>query len=155
MNKILLFNELNDKQGTLLNILPLTGEYFKNRCDPSTSNCIPCPNRLPSCKGLPNGRQTITNLYDGLQYLADCSLNRTMSYKLCTPGSIECAAATTPTVTTQAPVTRPAMITFFPPIQTQATTVQPSNQFYLVRQFRLNSWVVQLESLNHAINDTS
>ena len=78
------------------------GEYYKNRCDPTKPGCIPCPNRIPSCKNLPDGQQKIANFYDGNNYLVQCLTNRTMSYDVCKTGMIGCydqvTVLTTPTI---------------------------------------------------------
>lgn len=85
----------------LFSLSSILGEYFVNRCDPTDQSCIPCPNRLPSCKNLPDGQQVIKNLYDNLQYLAQCRDNRTLSYRVCTPGSLDCVGV--PMATTAPP----------------------------------------------------
>ncbi|XP_052252894.1 uncharacterized protein LOC127859481 isoform X5 [Dreissena polymorpha] len=91
-------------------------EYLKNRCDPSQPSCLPCPNRLPSCKSLPDGQQVISNLYNLKQYLVDCDTSRTMSYQECTPGSLVCSGMPTMTTTPPFIATTPRPTT---PIPTQ------------------------------------
>ena len=70
------------------------GEYYKNRCDPTEDGCIPCPNRIPSCKTLANGYHFINNLYDGLRYMVLCENNRTISYEVCNSGQGYCGETT-------------------------------------------------------------
>ena len=74
--------------------LTFTGEYFKNRCDPTAEGCIPCPNRIPSCKTISDGYHIIQNLYDGLKYLVVCERNRTVSYDVCNSKNTYCGQTT-------------------------------------------------------------
>ena len=59
-----------------------TGEYQQNLCNPNTPGCIPCPQRLFSCVGSPNGANGI----EGNSWVPDyieCYKNRTMGTKKC------------------------------------------------------------------------
>ena len=56
-----------------------------NRCQPTDLSCVPCPQRLASCVGLPNG----PNAIEGKQYseeFVQCKQNRTMGTDRCDQG---------------------------------------------------------------------
>ncbi|XP_071175832.1 uncharacterized protein [Mytilus edulis] len=62
-------------------------EYDQNLCPPGDQSCKPCPERLPSCRGLPDGDRPVstalwTNVY------VTCLHNRTMAVRDCPPGSV-------------------------------------------------------------------
>lgn len=64
----------------------LSGEYDQNQC-PQGQTCEPCPDRLPSCVGLPDGDQPAaghrwTDLY------VRCYKNRTTEVKHCPNGAV-------------------------------------------------------------------
>ena len=63
----------------------ITGEYQRNLCTPGSPGCTPCPQRLFSCIGLPDGHNAI----EGKQWTPDyitCHRNRTMSTDKCNQG---------------------------------------------------------------------
>ncbi|KAL4228860.1 hypothetical protein ACF0H5_011900 [Mactra antiquata] len=92
-------------------------EYFKNRCNPNESGCTPCPNRLPSCKTLPDGQNVVTNFYNRRNYLVDCDTNRTMTFAACTQQNMYQCSSLAPT--TNVPVI-PTTLPTLPPTSTQA-----------------------------------
>lgn len=58
------------------------GDYVQNKCNSTDPTCEPCPKRLPSCVGLPDGKQ----IFPGKQLAPDyieCQQNRTMEVKKC------------------------------------------------------------------------
>lgn len=61
------------------------GEYDQNKCDPNDPTCQPCPDRLPSCVGLPNGYQPMLN-YRWTDKFMECQMNRTIQITRCSPG---------------------------------------------------------------------
>ena len=68
-----------------LNYLYFTGEYEQNQCAPGDVTCPKCPDRLPTCVGLPDG----DNLFIGREWKPDyavCYKNRTIELKKCTKG---------------------------------------------------------------------
>ena len=64
----------------------ILGQYEKNLCPIGSVNCKPCPGRLPSCVGQPDGSQS----YPGDPWKPDyvtCYKNRTvLPIKHCTKG---------------------------------------------------------------------
>lgn len=63
----------------------ILGEYVKNLCLTSDKSCIPCPGRLPSCRGLSDGLHS----FPGRLWMEDyikCFRNRTMDVSKCTTG---------------------------------------------------------------------
>ncbi|XP_062614311.1 uncharacterized protein LOC134276045 [Saccostrea cucullata] len=60
-------------------------EYVKNICPLSEQNCIPCPVRLPSCIGLPDGLNAIPGNLWSTKYLR-CRTNRTIGIFECKEG---------------------------------------------------------------------
>lgn len=64
-----------------------TGEYIVNR-EPSSSlqrSTVPCPERLPSCIGLPDGKQEFPNRRWWADYIV-CYHNRTLEINKCADG---------------------------------------------------------------------
>lgn len=58
---------------------------MRNTCPLSDQSCIPCPIRLPSCIGLPDGLNPISGNFWSLKYLR-CFLNRTIDILKCPDG---------------------------------------------------------------------
>ena len=63
------------------------GEYDQNHC-PDNSSCLPCPQRLPSCRGLPNGYNPVPGRFWSKIYI-QCYVNRTISVGHCAVGFFE------------------------------------------------------------------
>lgn len=61
------------------------GEYEANICDPKNSSCLPCPARLPSCKGLPDGMNSLSNKQWTATFIV-CVQNRTLDINKCKTG---------------------------------------------------------------------
>jgi len=75
-----------------LNILTFSissaGAYSQNLCSTlKTPGCEPCPNRLPSCVGQPDGDQPIPGQEWTDQFI-HCYRNRTMAVDKCPAGSV-------------------------------------------------------------------
>lgn len=111
-----------------MNHVTAAGEYYKNRYDPTEDGCIPCPNRIPSCKTLSDGYHIINNLYDGLRYLVLCEHNRTISYEVCKSGQGYCGETTSQTTVMSTVVTAEKRTTIMtePPTTTAGVTVIPT-----------------------------
>lgn len=62
-----------------------TGEYRKNLCSNKDKNCVPCPTRLPSCVGLPDGLNSVTGAQWTDKYIL-CYRNRTIEVNTCKQG---------------------------------------------------------------------
>lgn len=61
------------------------GEYEQNLCTSVNVSCEVCPERLPSCQGLPDGPQAFpTKLWQG--DFIQCYLNRTVNITKCPDG---------------------------------------------------------------------
>ena len=61
------------------------GQYLQNICDPRTPGCVPCHQKYPTCKGLPDG----DNLYPGREMTEDyivCQSGRTVAALQCANG---------------------------------------------------------------------
>ncbi|XP_071165551.1 uncharacterized protein [Mytilus edulis] len=57
-------------------------DYLQNHCPPNVTNCVPCEDRLPTCKSLNDGN----NAYPGRpvsEYYINCFSNRTVSVEAC------------------------------------------------------------------------
>ena len=64
----------------------ISGEYKQNLCSNSDPNCIPCPQRLPSCVGVPNGDVGFTGKLWKPDYVT-CYTDRTViPTKTCSQG---------------------------------------------------------------------
>lgn len=63
----------------------LTGEYQQNLCLRGESGCQPCPTRLPSCIGLPDGPNPHISQLWGSQFIT-CYKNRTLHVGQCQNG---------------------------------------------------------------------
>lgn len=63
------------------------GEYDQNLCPSTSSNCIVCPKRLPSCRGLSDGVQPVPSEIWGDRYLT-CLQNRTLAVTKCPMTSV-------------------------------------------------------------------
>ncbi|KAK3583072.1 hypothetical protein CHS0354_004017 [Potamilus streckersoni] len=60
-------------------------QYDQNLCHRTNSSCLPCPERLPSCIGLPDG----VNQFVGREWKSEfvtCYMNRTMEISQCSKG---------------------------------------------------------------------
>ena len=57
--------------------IPITGEYDQNLCPNGNSTCQKCPERLPSCIGLPDGDNPIPTHEWTSRYIT-CYKNRTL-----------------------------------------------------------------------------
>ena len=65
-----------------------TGEYQQNLCAKlQTPGCVPCPDRLPSCVGKPDGDQPFPGK-EWTESLIHCYKNRTLGVDKCPAGSI-------------------------------------------------------------------
>lgn len=64
-----------------------TGEYDQNLCQAGVTSCAPCPDRLPSCVGLPDGDEPDT-LHQWTNVYVRCYRNRTMKVEHCPVGSV-------------------------------------------------------------------
>ncbi|KAJ8316011.1 LOW QUALITY PROTEIN: hypothetical protein KUTeg_006025 [Tegillarca granosa] len=58
-------------------------EYIQNQCNMTIQNCTPCPKRLPSCVGHPDGDNAFPNRLWKSDYIK-CYMNRTMDITYCT-----------------------------------------------------------------------
>lgn len=63
----------------------ILGEYQQNLCNNSDPTCVPCPSRLPSCKGKPDGLNPFPNQLWNPPYI-ECFKNRTIDIKKCSTG---------------------------------------------------------------------
>lgn len=61
------------------------GDYRQNRCLMSDKSCVPCPSRLPSCIGLPDGQNPVVGFLWKSKYVV-CYKNRTMGTGECPEG---------------------------------------------------------------------
>lgn len=59
------------------------GEYSQNLCRQGDTTCKPCPERHPSCVGLPDGRNAMLPWTD---HYVVCLKNRTVSTGRCASG---------------------------------------------------------------------
>lgn len=64
-----------------------TGEYNQNLCQTGDTSCAPCPDRLPSCVGLPDGDEP-DMLHQWTDVYVRCYRNRTMDVQHCPTGSV-------------------------------------------------------------------
>lgn len=71
----------------LCDSLSISGEYDQNRCNLTDTSCRPCPERLPSCRGLPDGDQP-ANGFLWTDRFVTCVQNRTLAVSRCNPGAI-------------------------------------------------------------------
>ncbi|CAG2185606.1 unnamed protein product [Mytilus edulis] len=60
-------------------------EYLQNRCNVSDPSCLPCPKRLPSCVGHPDGDNSFPNKLWMSDYIT-CYKNRTLNITHCSHG---------------------------------------------------------------------
>lgn len=73
-----------------LNCIPfifLIGQYTQNLCKINSPSCIPCPERLPSCLGSPDGPQVYPQRLWTSWYIV-CDRNRTIEITKCPRGQI-------------------------------------------------------------------
>lgn len=63
----------------------VVGEYQQNLCASYNSSCLPCSDRLPSCVGLANGKNSFSGRVWS-PYYVDCLNNRTYTVHRCTNG---------------------------------------------------------------------
>ncbi|XP_062568375.1 uncharacterized protein LOC134230562, partial [Saccostrea cucullata] len=61
------------------------GDYMQNRCLMSDKSCRPCPARLTSCVGLPNGKNPMVGFMWKSKYII-CYKNRTLRSEECPVG---------------------------------------------------------------------
>lgn len=61
------------------------GEYRQNLCSSKDTNCAPCPTRLPSCVGLPDGLNSLAGAQWTAKYIL-CYKNRTLDVSTCKLG---------------------------------------------------------------------
>lgn len=57
-------------------------EYLQTQCLQNAVNCTPCPERLPSCVGLPDGNNAFPTRPRS-QYYVKCFQNRTVAVEVC------------------------------------------------------------------------
>lgn len=69
------------------NFFLFLGEYTQNLCNHGDSTCQPCPNRLPSCRGVPDGDHIFPNKLWEPDYIT-CFKNRTIAVNRCPVGQI-------------------------------------------------------------------
>ncbi|CAG2188205.1 unnamed protein product [Mytilus edulis] len=62
-----------------------SGSYEKNLCLDPYEKCTPCPERLPSCVGLPDGDNVFAGKIWSQHYVV-CYKNRTKTIKQCSSG---------------------------------------------------------------------
>ena len=67
---------------SLFFLLYVTGEYLQTQCLQNAVNCTPCPERLPSCIGLPDGNNPFPTRPSS-QYYVKCFQNRTVAVEVC------------------------------------------------------------------------
>ena len=65
----------------------LSGAYNQNLCAPGDQSCAPCPDRLPSCVGLPDGDEPDTH-HQWTDVYVRCYRNRTMDVQHCPTGAV-------------------------------------------------------------------
>jgi len=67
-------------------LFPLSGEYMQNLCNANDPSCTRCPDRLPSCVGVPDGDVGFPGRLWKPDYVT-CYKNRTvLPTKTCTGG---------------------------------------------------------------------
>nr|XP_022322146.1 uncharacterized protein LOC111123822 isoform X3 [Crassostrea virginica] len=62
-------------------------QYDINKCPDGDIKCVPCPERLPSCEGLPDGYNIFPSK-ERTRWFIKCSLNRTIEVQQCPPNTI-------------------------------------------------------------------
>ena len=60
----------------------VVGEYQQNLCTPGDISCTQCPDRLPSCVGLPDGKRPVPVQLWMTEYIV-CYKNRTVNVTQC------------------------------------------------------------------------
>lgn len=70
-----------------LTLYSLLGQYNQNMCKVNSPSCIPCPERLPSCLGTPDGPQVYPQRLWTAWYIV-CDRNRTIEITKCQHGQI-------------------------------------------------------------------
>ncbi|VDI54945.1 Hypothetical predicted protein, partial [Mytilus galloprovincialis] len=78
-----LFDPINRRCTLLIDFSNIGCEYSQNMCRQGDTTCKPCPERHPSCVGLPDGRNAILPWTD---HYVVCLKNRTVSTGICTSG---------------------------------------------------------------------
>ena len=69
------------------NITFISGQYKQNACPVHDTNCVPCPERLPSCIGMGDGDQpVVARLWSDIHVV--CYRNRTLQIKHCPNGAV-------------------------------------------------------------------
>ena len=68
-----------------MTFIGVLGEYEQNLC--SGTSCQPCPSRLPSCVGIPDGDRPFPAHLWTDQYIT-CLSNRTIAVRHCPSGSV-------------------------------------------------------------------
>lgn len=76
-------------------LITISGEYLQTQCLQNAVNCTPCPERLPSCIGLPDGNNPFPTRPNS-QYYVKCFQNRTVAVEVCQvslfePSTRECS----------------------------------------------------------------
>lgn len=79
----------------IINCDYISGEYLQTQCLQNAVNCTPCPERLPSCIGLPDGNNPFPTRPNS-QYYVKCFQNRTVAVEVCQvslfePSTRECS----------------------------------------------------------------
>lgn len=69
-------------------MLLISGEYSQNQCQPGSMNCLPCSQRLFSCRGLPDGNNAVPGHRWSDQYVT-CYRNRTVKVNKCASGMFD------------------------------------------------------------------
>ena len=67
--------------GVYLNLYFCKGSYQQNLCHISDPNCLPCPERLPSCVGLTDGYHGLRDQWSSDYF--NCYKNRTIDVLTC------------------------------------------------------------------------
>lgn len=76
---------VNLKTTNVLFLFSSPGSYEKNLCLDPYEKCTPCPERLPSCVGLPDGDNVFAGKIWSQHYVV-CYKNRTKTIKQCSSG---------------------------------------------------------------------
>jgi hypothetical protein len=61
------------------------GQYLQNQCNPNDASCSPCPERKPSCIGLPDGNNALNGRSWSRDYV-HCYKERTLGVEHCQNG---------------------------------------------------------------------
>ena len=65
--------------------LHIAGDYEQYKCNPRDPTCSPCEQRMPSCSGLPDGKNAYPNTVISHEYIV-CEKGRTVEVGGCLAG---------------------------------------------------------------------